>query len=150
VFAQFAYDSVLERPIIGVGMGNFPWRSSYYLMDTDYDLRGDNVHHVLLSAWAELGLVGAVLAVASLIMAIEAILRDFRMNALTNREDVLVHPDLSENTLIRLALLAGFMALTVIGLLDHYTWTILHFQTAWWGLLAAVIKPADHKILVES
>jgi hypothetical protein len=28
----------------------------------------------------------------------------------------------------------------VIGLLDHYPWTVLHFQEAWWGLLAIAGK----------
>jgi O-antigen ligase len=143
VFAKFAYDSILERPMIGVGIGNFPWRASYYLMSTHYDLRGDNVHHTLLSAWVELGLVGAVLLVAALVLGLESILREIRREAKAH---------LSGDTLLRLALLSGFMALTTIGILDHYPWTILHFQTAWWGLLAAVIRPdsapsADKQII---
>ncbi len=145
VFAKFAYDSILERPLIGVGMGNFPWRTSYFLMRTDYNLRGDNVHHTLLSAWAELGLVGAALLVAALVLGIESILRDFRLNAQSHGGDLLGRPTVSEDTHTRLALLAAFMTLTIIGLLDHYPWTILHFQTAWWGLLAAIIKPIETK-----
>jgi O-antigen ligase len=142
VFAKFAYDSILERPIIGVGMGNFPWRASYYIMYTDYDLRGDNVHHTLLSAWAELGLVGVVLLVATLVLGVETALRDFRREA-TGMGELTGRPIMVENTLIRLALLGGFISLTAIGLLDHYPWTILQFQVAWWSLLAAVINPPD-------
>jgi O-antigen ligase len=134
VFAKFAYDSILERPIIGVGMGNFPWRASYYLMYTNYDLRGDNVHHTLLSAWAELGVVGWGLLVAALVLGVEAALRTFRVEY--GSAVLAVRPELTDGTLMRLALLGGFMALTAIGLLDHYPWTILHFQVAWWGLLA--------------
>ena len=36
-----------------------------------------------------------------------------------------------------IALFGGFIALTAIGLLDHYPWTIIQFQVTWWGLLAA-------------
>ncbi len=127
VFATFAYNSIIERPIIGVGMGNFPWRASYYLVNTDYDLRGDNAHHVLLSAWAELGLVGFVLLVIALVLGVEAVLRAF-----SNR---------NAEARAAIALLGGFMALTAVGLLDHYPWTILHFQAAWWGLLATAFHP---------
>jgi O-antigen ligase len=133
VFATFAYGSIIERPIIGVGMGNFPWRASFYLMRTNYDLRGDNVHHVLLSAWAELGLVGLLLVIIALVMGTEAVLRNLRQSEGDNLPD---RP-------YKIALLGGFAALTTIGLLDHYPWTILHFQVAWWGLLAAAIKPSD-------
>lgn len=133
VFATFAYNSIIERPIIGVGIGNFPWRTSFYLMRTDYDLRGDNVHHVLLSAWAELGIVGFVLVIMALVLGLEATLRNLRQPDRSDQADRL-------NTI---ALLGGFMALTVLGLLDHYPWTLLQFQVAWWGLLAAVVKPSD-------
>jgi O-antigen ligase len=158
VFATFAYDSVIERPIIGVGIGNFPWRTSYFLMGTRYDLRGDNVHHVLLSAWAELGLVGYSLLVIALVLGVETVLRSLRpaarneqviqpafhgqMPVLARFERAYPHtlagglPASGDQT-AAIALFGGFMALTIIGLLDHYPWTILQFQAAWWGLLAA-------------
>src|SRR5690606_19520064 len=66
VFTQFALHSIAERPIMGVGIGNFPWRTSYFLVDTFYDMRGDNVHNIYLSAWAELGIVGLVLYLAAM------------------------------------------------------------------------------------
>ncbi len=151
VFATFAYNSIIERPIIGVGMGNFPWRTSYYLMHTNYDLRGDNVHHVLLSTWAELGLVGLVLLVIALVLGVESVLRTPRP---TVRSETAIQPEFEEQMtalaegraatgdhMATIALLGGFMALTIIGLLDHYPWTILHFQAAWWGLLAAAQSP---------
>ena len=61
-----------ERPILGVGIGNFPWRTSYYLAETNYDLRGDNVHNVLLSVAAELGIVGLLLLIAAIIFGMIA------------------------------------------------------------------------------
>ena len=118
VFNGFALRAVREFPIGGVGMGNFPWRSSYYLVFTNFDLRGDNVHNIYLSAWAELGTVGLVLLLAALGSGVWAALRR--------------PPDPHAAFLF-----AGFIALSAIGLLDHYPWTLIQFQAAWWGLLAA-------------
>lgn len=122
VYAAFAVRAIGERPITGVGMGNFPWRASYYLQFTSFDLQGEPVHQVFLLAWAELGLVGLILTILALMLGIEAVLR---------RE---VDPS-------RTALLAGVIALIVVGLFDHYPWTLPQFQAAWWGLLAAAGTP---------
>lgn len=123
VFTDFALRSIRERPILGVGMGNFPWRTSYYLVNTFYDLRGDNVHHVYLSAWAELGTVGLVLYFGASICGVIAVLRHRPF------------------TPMRVGLFAVFVALAVVGWFDHYPWTLLHFQVAWWGCLAAAARP---------
>ncbi len=127
VFTEFALKSVGETPILGVGIGNFPWRTSYYLVDTTYDLRGDNVHNVMLSAWAELGLVGLLLLIAALALGVEGTLRQIKVSRV--------------DTIARIALLAIVIALTVIGQLDHYPWTLLNFQVLWWGCLAAGMLP---------
>jgi len=117
IFTNYAQRAIRENPVRGVGIGNFPWRASFYLVESDFDLRGDNAHHVLLQAWAELGVIGWGLTVAAWMVGIELALR--------NRPDAQ-----------RAALLAGVLALGIIGIIDHYPWTILQFQTAWWGLLA--------------
>lgn len=123
VFTDFALQSISERPLLGVGIGNFPWRTSYYLVRTFYDLRGDNVHNIYLAVWAELGTPGLLLyliAIASgIIAAVQAIRRA---------------PD--EERLPHATLLAIALALLAIGWLDHYPYTILHLQVALWGCLA--------------
>ncbi|MFN8530112.1 MAG: O-antigen ligase family protein [Anaerolineae bacterium] len=123
VFTEFALQSISERPLLGVGIGNFPWRTSYYLIGTFYDLRGDNVHNIYLAVWAELGTPGLLLyliAIASgIIAAVQAIRRA---------------PD--DERLPHAALLAIAIALLAIGWLDHYPYTILHLQVALWGCLA--------------
>lgn len=129
VYMDFAYRAIRESPLTGVGMGNFPWRASYYLQFTPYDLRGQPAHHIFLSAWAELGLIGFALVALALVMGIEAGLTAVRKNSWN---EPAVH-----DTLARAAFLGGIVALTVIGLLDHYPWTLLHFQALWWGLLGA-------------
>jgi len=124
VFTDLALRSIRERPILGVGIGNFPWRTSYYLAETTFDLRGDNVHNVLLSAAAELGIVGLLLLIAAIVSgAIAAV----RVLSAANGDD----------RAARMALLAAFVALFAVGFLDHYPWTQIHFQVAWWGCLAA-------------
>jgi O-antigen ligase len=121
VYTEFALRAIRESPVQGVGAGNFPWRASFYLMFTPYDLLGDNVHNIYLSAWAELGAVGLGLYLLALGSGVYAAGR-----ALWARPDP-----------AGAALLAGVAALLAVGLLDHYPYTILHFQLALWGLLAA-------------
>lgn len=127
IYAAFAVRAIGERPVTGVGMGNFPWRASYYLQFTSFDLQGEPVHQVFLLAWAELGLVGLILTILALMLGIEAALR---------RE---VDPS-------RTALLAGVVALIVVGLFDHYPWTLPQFQAAWWGMLAAAGAPGRTRV----
>jgi O-antigen ligase len=128
IFTQYALRSVSERPILGVGIGNFPWRMSYYLAETNYDLRGDNVHHVLLSVAAELGIVGLALLLLALLAGLVAAVKSLRA----------CEP--GDDRAARLALFAAFIALFAIGFLDHYPWTLVHFQAAWWGSLALVFR----------
>lgn len=124
VFTDFALRSIRERPIFGVGIGNFPWRSSYYIAETFYDLRGDNVHHVFLSAWAELGTIGLALLLIALGCGV--------IGALKTQAG-------EQRSIYRVGLLAVVAALAVVGLFDHYPWTMLHFQAAWWGCLAGAL-----------
>ncbi|MDL1901179.1 hypothetical protein FBR02_10460 [Anaerolineae bacterium CFX9] len=123
VFIDFALRSISERPLLGVGIGNFPWRTSYYIAETFYQLRGDNVHHVLLSVTAELGIVGLALLLLALISGWAAGLRAVR------------RADGGERA-ARAGLLAISAALFAVGWLDHYPYSIVQMQTAWWGLLA--------------
>ena len=125
VFTEFALRAVQEHPVLGVGIGNFPWQASFYLMSTDFDLRGDNVHNIYLSAWAELGTVGLVLYVGALLAGL--------IVAFRQRHDV-------ESA----ALLAGVVALAAIGLFDHYPYSLIQFQVALWGLLAAAGQRTEH------
>lgn len=127
VFTDFALRSIGERPVFGVGIGNFPWRTSYYLVETHYDLRGDNVHHVFLLAWAEVGAVGLALVLTALAGGIWAAWRTIQASGDDERAQ-------------RIALFAGVIALTAIGFFDHYPWTLIQFQIAWWGLLALNIS----------
>ncbi|MDX1993637.1 MAG: O-antigen ligase family protein [bacterium] len=134
VFSLFAYRALTESNqtlFFGLGAGNFPWRSSYYLAETDYDLRGNNVHHIFLSALVETGIVGYGLFVLAVFAGFEAGLRALK-------------PDgLNADFVARACFLAGVVAYGIIGLFDHYPWTMLQFQTLWWGLLAMSAVPLN-------
>lgn len=133
IFTDLALRAVAEAPLGGVGLGNFPWRSSFYLRDLPFDLRGDNVHNIYLSAWAELGTVGLGLLALALIAGLWAGLRALRRD-----------PDP-----IRAGLLGGALCLLVVGLFDHYPWTILHFQLMLWGVMALMGRESESAAAVD-
>ncbi len=132
--------------LFGLGVGNFPWYAADYLWyRTDYDLRGDNVHHVLLLVFTEVGLVGLLLLALALCSGVEAALRGLRQRrqqivqsaAATNADDRAAYATVAQHA----ALLAGVVALAVIGVFDHYPWSMLHFALGWWALLGLALAP---------
>ncbi len=125
VYTDFALRAIAERPLVGQGAGYFPWRAAAYIEETFFDLRGDHVHQVYLSAWAELGLVGFVLMILALCLGIEAGLSAVRSAVPTERA-------------LRAAMLASVIGLATVGLFDHYPYSQLPFMALWWGLLAAI------------
>lgn len=120
VYMEIAWDAIENHPIQGLGAGNFPWYASNYIFfRTDYDLKGNNVHNVYLTVWSELGLIGFGLFLAMLGAGTIAVLR--------------------KGSPERIALLAGVIAWAVVGLVDHYAWTLVLTQSLWLGILAAAI-----------
>ncbi len=45
----------------------------------------------------------------------------------------------TEDRITRAVFVGAFMTLAAIGLFDHYPYTLLSFQTLWWGCLAAAM-----------
>ncbi len=130
VFAQIGYEAILESPIVGHGGGNYPWYAARYLHDkTDFDLRGDNAHNIYLQITAEYGLLGFGLFILSLIFGIEASLRAIRQD--------------EQHRLIRLGLLAGIIAVLMVGFLDHYPMTLIQTQTLFFTIIALALMPMD-------
>jgi len=121
VFMEIAESAITEYPLTGIGIGNFPWYASDYLyFQTDYDLRGDNVHNIYLLIMAELGIIGIGLIAMFIVLSCAKIIY-----ALWRKFDLEI-----------VALFTGFLAFAIIGLVDHYMWTMIHFQMMWIGLLA--------------
>lgn len=125
VYNEMALRAIGESPVLGVGLGNFPWVAAYYLVETGFDLRGQQVHNIYLAAWAELGIVGFALTILVIGIGLWAGVKSVTDSRLAGSERIM-----------RAGLLSGVIALLVIGLIDHYPWTLLQFQVAWWGLLA--------------
>jgi O-antigen ligase len=123
VYNQIASEVIGQSPVLGIGLGNFPWYAASYLAKTDFDLQGQPVHNIFLSAWTELGLVGLTLTLAATLLGGWIAAKEIRQAQ-------------DSEAVIRTALLAGVITLMVIGLFDHYPWTLPQFQVAWWGLLA--------------
>lgn len=132
VFSALAWRAIREQPLFGVGVGNLPWKISYYLLQTDYDLRANYVHNVYLAVWGDLGLVGLVcmaLALAAGVMGGAWQVWQARGAA----------------RLLGGSLLAGAVLLAVVGVFDYYPYALIQFQVLWWGGLATVLSlPAHH------
>ncbi|MGB1286496.1 MAG: hypothetical protein ACPG7F_08190, partial [Aggregatilineales bacterium] len=92
----------------------------YIFYNTDFDLRGDNVHNVYLLIFAEFGLAGMVLFSSILVSGFMIIIQAIR----------------SEMTIEKLVILALFIAFLLIALFDHYLWSMLPFAILWMGLPA--------------
>ena len=123
VFVEIALDAINTSPYIGIGAGNFPWYASHYLhFKTDYDLRGDNVHQVMLGIWSEYGLVGLILLSINILTAIFGTIRNIWRDESERPE--------------RIAILGAIIALLAVGLFDHYPWTFIHIQVLWFTLMA--------------
>lgn len=127
IYVDIAEIAISERPIVGYGAGNFDWYAAHYLFYyTDYDLRGDNVHNIYLKVWAELGIIGLGLLLIHVVSGAFAVIQQRQVE--------------------QIALLAGVIALAVIGMFDHYPITLIQMQTLWLGILALALAPIDDTI----
>jgi hypothetical protein len=130
ILTEAAFTAIQRNPVFGVGAGNFPWFASYYFYyETDIDHRGDNVHNVLLTIQAELGVVGTILFGTTVIGAFLIIRR---------------HSDIDQRFMI-----AIFVALLVIGQFDHYPWTLFAYKVFWLALLGFALQTAKPPTLIE-
>jgi len=129
VYNQIAIEAVRESPILGTGIGNYPWYAAKYLSKTDFDLKGQPVHNIYLAAWSELGAIGLGLFVSIIQLAIRGGIQNVRRS------------EASTQMFYYAAGIGIITAFLVIGLFDHYTWTIIQFQAAFWGTMAVIIRP---------
>jgi len=133
IYNQIAIDAIKYSPILGTGIGNYPWYSTDYLANrTKYDLRGQPVHNIYLSAWSELGIIGLTLFLLIVGVAIRASIINIRQRG--------------NDTFLYAAAICGIIAFLVIGVFDHYSWTLIQFQVAFWGLMAVAIQPPSTEL----
>lgn len=130
VYNQIAVDAIKQSPILGTGIGNFPWYASEYLARTTFDLRGQPVHNIFLSAWSELGIIGLGLFVTILGLTLGVSILHIRRAGSDAKTVVFVYG----------AAIGGIIAFLIVGLFDHYPWTLIQFQALLWMLMAIVIR----------
>lgn len=129
VYTQIAMTAIQRAPWQGLGAANYPWYAADYLWRfTDYDLRGDNVHHIGMLLWSELGLIGLLLFFAVIGLSFRLALDSIRCDPAPRS---------------RVMLLASAAAFLLIGFFDHYPWTIIHFQALWFAVLGTAMAPVD-------
>jgi O-antigen ligase len=128
VLARTALSAVQQNLMFGVGIGNYPWWAAYTLFYADSPVRGNYGHNLLLSVWTELGIIGLALFVLTMLIGVEAVMQQIR-----------AHPNAGDS-FGRTVLLAGFIALSVIGLFDYHTYALPQLQTLWWGILACAMS----------
>ena len=124
IFTELALRSIRENPLLGVGIGNTPWKISQYLMETDYDLRANYVHNTYLAVLADLGGIGLLLFLMALGIGLYTAIQKYWQQPTTDR----------------LALIALVLSLAVTGFFDYYQWALIQFQVLWWGCLAAAMS----------
>ncbi len=130
VYNQIAFTAIQQSPILGTGIGNFPWYAAKYLAtETDFDLKGQPVHNIYLSAWSELGIIGLGLFICIIGLTL---LLGFKNVA---------NAQSATTTLYYAGAFGAVAAFLLIGLFDHYTWTIIQFQAAFWGVMAVAVQP---------
>lgn len=128
IYEDHARQMIREHTLRGVGIGNFPWVSHRLLRETpEYEIRGNNVHHVYYLAAAEVGVVGAVLVALNAVVFGGWVFR-FRQ----------------ELSLAALAVLGGIVAWLAIGFFEFFFWSLLPYQILFWGALAVILKDLDY------
>lgn len=105
----------------GVGIGNFPtWLSQHD--QTLPSFLWQPAHNIYLLAYAEIGIVGALIWIGWLVTVV---VRAWRNHA--------------GQPLIRLGLLGVLGAFFFIGLWDHFFWTLQQGRLLWWVALALAV-----------
>jgi O-antigen ligase len=122
VLIEFATAIGQDHWLLGAGIGTFPWEVRDRIAASRYrnDMRAENVHNVPLLLWAELGLVGV-----GLWLTLAVIVAAVAWQRLTDPTAI--------------TMLAGWVALLAIGLVDHYPLSVLHFLALMWALPALVL-----------
>ncbi len=121
-FIGIAQQIISNNPVAGIGMGVFPWVANDIINAGPYRgwLGGENVHNIALLTLSELGIIGFSLWYFTI------------MTGLATAWQVARDP-------FATGLAAGVVALLAIGLLDHYPWTIFHYQLLLWGGMGAAV-----------
>ncbi len=131
-YNQLALAMIKSNPLLGVGAGNFVWRSADFWASMDlikYTLKKDGVgywvfqpaHNVFLLIAAETGLLGLATFLIFLFLIIRKVFVDL------------------PNPSVKICFMFGVLCFTVLLSIDHYLWTLQQGSLLLWislGLLA--------------
>ncbi len=123
-----AYALIKLEPVRGVGYGNMPVAIYDKLERARESIHNyQPVHNIYLLSMVELGVVGGLVYLAFLLTALrQQILQFFR-----------------ERTWVSVVTLGAFTSLLVIGLLDHYVWTLSAGTMLLWLVVGLGSKPRE-------
>jgi O-antigen ligase len=83
---QRGWQYTLERPVLGVGIGNFPIAEGGYFTDQDRRNKWSNAHNSYIQASSETGIPGALLLISSILVALASAWRVRSRGILSGRE----------------------------------------------------------------
>ncbi len=124
--AKTTNEIFVSRPLLGVGAGGLPTAMSERFPDFSYYYQP--AHFALLTVAAETGLVGGMAYGA--LMVVPFFLLWWRRKELT--------PDL-------IAVSGALLAVTVIGMLDYYTWTLAPGRLLFWLVVGLWVATYAHR-----
>jgi O-antigen ligase len=121
VYLIVSCETIINNPIIGVGIGNFVSEMQKYSPVFLTDWQYQPVHNVFLLIWSELGIVGLVLFILFL-------WKIFDFNSIVSHETI----SKKKKRVVFRAIMFGFV---IIMLFDHYFWDIQQGQIMLWMVL---------------
>jgi hypothetical protein len=126
VYLEQARAIIGEHALKGVGIGNFPWESQLRIVNDPRQLAlgGQNVHNSYLLALSELGAIGGLLFLFTLLTAGGIVLRNLRRDSLSVEAS---------------ALAGGVAAWLAIGWFEFFWWSLLTHQVLFWGVIAVIL-----------
>ena len=116
-YNQIAFDLIKDHPLLGIGLGNFVWQIKQMLHLLASWLH-QPVHNIYLLIASEIGLIGLGFFLLFLFFIIK------RINII-----------LKENSLLFTFYFCLF-AFLIIGLFDHFFWTLQQGQLMFWIILS--------------
>jgi len=119
-YTQISFLVIQEHPWLGIGLGNFVWEIRQ-MLDLLSSWGHQPVHNIYLLIGSEIGLIGLII----FIMFLFILIRQFREQ---REEDI-------EQYYLLLIIICGIL---VIGLFDHFFWTLQQGQLMFWLVLGII------------
>jgi O-antigen ligase len=136
------WELIRQQPLLGTGIGSFSLALSQHV-EPHYGI--EPVHNVILLAGEELGIAGFFITIG---LAVVIINRVFFENQLTQLRTPRPQKEGSDLESIHAAFSATIMGMLVIGVFDHYFWTVAPGRLLFFavlGIWAGVGRTNEHR-----